>query len=493
MNHRKRTKIVATLGPASRQPKQIEQLIRAGVDVFRLNAAHADHATLRSDVHAIRKVARKLDAGVGILVDLEGPKLRVGPLHDAEPIFVTRGEPLIIHCEPHFIGRKATGKQPTSIGTRYLNLSRDAKPGERILLDDGMIELKVLAVDGRLVRTKVVHGGLLKQYKGINLPGTEVSMAALSAKDRADLELAIDEDVDFVAISFVRRAEDVRQLKQLIGKRKSDIRVVAKIERPEAVEAIDAILDEADAIMIARGDMGVELGSDQVPGIQKRLIRKANEVRKPVITATQMLESMITNPRPTRAEASDVANAIYDGTSAVMLSAETASGKYPLSAVKFMTQIIRRTEDDLFANFEFTRRRRVGEKGISVTLAAVRSAAWAALLAEAKLIAVYTESGSTALLMAGERMATHVYALTPSLRTVQRLSLAFGVTALKLKKFGSVRAMVNHGEELLTGANLVQTGDCYVILVGTSRRPGLANIIKIRTVDPDEEAAARGG
>ena len=488
----KRTKIVATIGPASRSARSIEQLIRAGVDVFRLNAAHADHDTLREDSRRIRKVAKKLDVAVGLLVDLEGPKLRVGPMRSAEPIFVSRGDTLVITCDPGFVGRKSESGEPARIGTRYLRLAKDVRPGERILLDDGMIELKVVRVDGRDVRTRVVHGGLIKQHKGINLPGTKVSSEALSAKDISDLKVAIEENVDFVAISFVRKADDVRKLKRLIGKQKADTRIIAKIERPEAVENIDELLIEADAIMVARGDMGVELGSEVVPGVQKMLIRRAIAARKPVITATQMLESMITNPRPTRAEASDVANAIYDGTSAVMLSAETASGKYPLRSVRIMTRIVRRTEADLFAEWEFTRQRKRGEKGLSVTMATVRAAAWAALLTEARLIAVYTESGSTALMLAGERTATHVYAFTPSARTVQRLSLAWGVTAVKLSRVRSVRTMVNEGEDIMRKHHLVGPDDRYVIVVGTSRRPGLANIMKIRTVGDSEEAAARG-
>ncbi|MCC6781966.1 MAG: pyruvate kinase [Planctomycetes bacterium] len=488
----KRTKIVATIGPASRNTRSIEQLIRAGVDVFRLNAAHCDHETLRADTKRIRDVADELGVAIGVLVDLEGPKIRVGPLRNAEPIFLSRGEPIVIVCEPGFVGRKAEDGVPVRIGTRYLRLAHDVKPGERVLLDDGMIELKVGRVDGKEIHARVVHGGLLKQHKGINLPGTKVSTSALSEKDRGDLEVALAAGVDFVAISFVRKADDVRRLKAIIESRGGDVRVIAKIERPEAVDDIDSILAEADAIMVARGDMGVELGSEAVPAVQKMLIRKAIEARKPVITATQMLESMITNPRPTRAEASDVANAIYDGTSAVMLSAETASGKYPLRSVRIMARIVRRTEADLFADWEFTRHRRRGEKVTGITLATVRAAAWAALMANAKLIAVYTESGSTAQLLASERTATYVYAFTPAARTVQRLSLTWGVTAIKLSRVQSVRTMVNEGEELLLEQHLVKRGDCYVIVVGTSRRPGLANIMKLRTVEPDEEPAARG-
>src|SRR5690606_6400829 len=280
----------------------------------------------------------------------------------------------------------------------------------------------------------------LKQYKGINLPGSTVSMASLTDKDLDDLEVALECQVDFVAISFVRFPEDITLLKERIVAAGSDAMVIAKIERPEAVQNLVGILAVTDAVMIARGDMGVELGPEVVPGVQKRIIRLAVEARKPVITATQMLESMITNPRPTRAEASDVANAIYDGTSAVMMSAETASGQFPVRAAKIMARIVRRTESDLFDTFEITRRRRRGAKALSVTLATVRAAAYASLLVDSRLIAVFTESGRTAQLLAGERSGTHVFAFTPSQRTVQRLALTWGVTAVQLRRTTDVRS-----------------------------------------------------
>jgi pyruvate kinase len=489
----KRTKIVATLGPSSRAPRTIEDLIRAGVDVFRLNAAHADHDALRADVRRIREVAARLKTGTAVLIDLQGPKIRVGSFRNAEPIFLSRGQQLIISCAPDVVGEVAPEGQVTRISSRYEGLAGDVRPGERILLDDGMIELKVLEIEGLEILTRVVHGGLLKQHKGINLPGSAVSMSALSEKDLGDLAVALEEGVDYVAISFVRRAEEVVRLKQLIADAGSDARVIAKIERPEAVADLESILAVSDVLMIARGDMGVELGAEVVPGVQKRIIRASIEARKPVITATQMLESMITNPRPTRAEASDVANAIYDGTSAVMLSAETASGKYPVRAVRIMARIIRRTEADMFEEWEFSRRRRRGAKGVTVTQATVRAGAYAALLTDARLIAVFTESGSTAQLLAGERTITHVYAFTPSQRTVQRLALIWGVTAIKLTRVQSVRSMVNEGERLLLAGGVIGPGDHYVVIVGTSRRPGFANIMKIRTVGDLEESAADQG
>ncbi|MEO0481112.1 MAG: pyruvate kinase [Planctomycetota bacterium] len=489
----KRTKIVATLGPASRERESVAELVRSGVDVFRLNAAHASHEVLREDTATIRSVAAELGQAVGILVDLQGPKIRVGPFKDAEPIFLHRNRELIVSCAPGVVGEAAPEGEVTRIGSAYHGLASDVNPGERILLDDGMIELSVLSVDGTEIRTKVLHGGLLKQHKGINMPGSSVSMPSLTEKDIADLAVVTDLGVDFIAISFVRQPEDVSQLKERIVAAGSDAQVIAKIERPEAVANLKAILDVTDGLMIARGDMGVELGPEVVPGVQKRMIRMAIQARKPVITATQMLESMITNPRPTRAEASDVANAIYDGTSAVMLSAETASGQFPVRTVRIMSRIIRRTESDM-ANAEPMARRRTetSPESSTVTMATVRAASYAASLTQAKLIAVFTESGSTARLLAGERTSTPVYGFTPSERSVQRLSLYWGVTPRRLEHANSVRQMMVDAEKQLLEAGLVRNGDTYAVVVGTSRRPGIANIMKLRTVGDVEEPGGEG-
>ncbi len=478
----KRTKIVATMGPASRDARTIENLIRAGVDVFRMNAAHLDHKSMARDVHAVRRAARKLKASVGVLVDLQGPKIRVGSFKDAEPIFLQRGKELVISCEPGVLGQIPPEGQPIRIGTRYPGLAEDVRAGERILLDDGNIELRVQSVEGKEIRTRVVYGGLLKQHKGINLPGTAVSAASLAEKDIGDLDAALDLGVDFIAVSFVREPEDIKRVKARIEAHRHSADVIAKIERPEAVQHLSKILEVCDAVMVARGDMGVELGAEAVPSVQKRIIREAIEVRKPVITATQMLESMVTNPRPTRAEASDVANAIYDGSSAVMMSAETASGKYPVRATRIMERIIRRTEADLFSEWEFTRRRRRGAKGLGVTMATVRAAAYGALLSDARLVAVFTESGRTAQLLCAEQIATQIYAFTPFQHTVQRLTLTWGVSPIKLRRTRSVTTMVAEAEEILVEGGILKAGDTYVVVVGTSRRAGVANIMRLRTV-----------
>jgi len=477
-----RTKIVATLGPASRSEGCIERLIRAGVDVFRINSAHSDHATMTSDILKIREIARRRSTGIGVLVDLQGPKIRVGSFADPEPIWLRRGERLTISCVPGALGQPGGDSGTTRIGCMYSGLYKDVRPGEKILVDDGNIELRVLAVTGPEIGVKVVYGGLLKQHKGINLPGSKVSMESLTDKDVEDLECAVQAGADFIALSFVREAKDLVRLRKRIAGLEADCRIIAKIERPEAVKNLEKIIAEADALMIARGDMGVELGPEVVPGIQKRIIRLATEARKPVITATQMLESMITNPRPTRAEASDVANAIYDGSSAVMLSAETASGKYPLQAVRIMDRIIACSEKDMFGDWEYTRRRRARGKGKSVTLATVRAAAYAALEADARLIAVFTESGQTAQLVSGERTPTKIVAFTPSQATVQRLALSWGVRAFKVGLVSTSHEMTLEGEQILLAQRLAKTGDRIIIVVGSSRNRGLTNIMNIRTL-----------
>ncbi|MCC6671539.1 MAG: pyruvate kinase [Planctomycetes bacterium] len=478
-----RTKIVATLGPASRGDANIETLIRHGVDVFRLNAAHSDHRQLVRDIGAIRRVARRIHRAVGILVDLQGPKIRVGPLRDAEPIWLKRGQTLVLGTEPGLVGQAAPEGEPVRVGCSYVQLPRDVRPRERILLDDGNLEVKVTRVVGRDVHTTVVYGGLLKQYKGINLPGSKLSVTSLSAKDLADLRVVLGVGADFIALSFVRSADDIRRLKAEIRRAGSDAQVIAKIERPEAVKVLPAILAEADGLMVARGDMGVELGPEAVPILQKRIIRMAIEACKPVITATQMLESMVTNPRPTRAEASDVANAIYDGTSAVMLSAETASGKYPFQAVRVMEQIIRRAEEDIFSRSESLRRRRITGRNTSVTAATIRAAAYAAMESGARLIAVFTERGTSAEILAAERPATRMIAFTPFQRTVQRLTLSWGMRPIRSRRSRTSHEMTLEAERVLLEQGLARRGDRVVLIVGATRRMGMTNVMHIRTLE----------
>jgi pyruvate kinase len=324
-----------------------------------------------------------------------------------------------------------------------------------------------------------MYGGLLTSHKGINLPGSKVSLESLSKKDLGDLRCVLKEKVDFVALSFVRSKQELQLLRRHIDAAGSDVSVIAKIERPEAVDELSGILEAADAIMVARGDLGVELGPEAVPAAQKRIIARCLEERKPVITATQMLESMVTNPRPTRAEASDVANAIYDGTSAVMLSAETAMGKHPVRVVRTMDQIVRRSEADIFDTWEYVRRRR-RQGGRSVTLATVRAAAYAALEADVAAIAVFTESGRTAQLLAAERIPTRIFAFTPFQRTVQRLSLTWGISAHKVSRARTSHEMTLEGERILLDQGCAKRGERVVVVSGTVRQTGLTNTVNIR-------------
>ena len=474
-----RTKIVATLGPSTNTDDMVEQLIRVGVDVFRVNCAHANHDEIGQIVRRVRRQAKRVGRVVGILADLQGPKIRVGKLKNSEPIYLKRGGKVIIDVTPDTIGE--TQKDGVvRIGTGYERLAKDVSAGERILLDDGNLEVKVTSVDGPRIHTRVVHGGMLIQSKGINLPGTSVSAGCLSKKDLADLSCVLKNEVDFVALSFVREASDVVELRKHIKKRNGDVHIIAKIERPEAVKNLAAILAEADALMVARGDMGVEMGPEAVPPVQKRIIELANQAKKPVITATQMLESMIVNPRPTRAEASDVANAIYDGTSAVMLSGETASGKYPVRTVKTMEKIVRSAEREAYTHMG--QRERRSKRPLEPTEATVRAAALAAYNVQARLIACYTETGSTALQLAGERPPTQIVGFTPSQRTVQRLALEWGVIPRKIAAGRTSSQLILYGDRELQSNNLVKPGDRIVQIAGTVRQAGLTNTMSIRTI-----------
>ena len=484
-----RTKIVATLGPASDSDEVLAQLIRAGTNVFRINCSHSDHAGIVERIRLVRRVASACNAQIGVLADLQGPKIRIGRLKNEEPIWLKPDAPLIIVSDKTVVGEDAKPGEVIRVGTSYELLCKDVKPGERILIDDGNLEVVVDKITGRDVHTTVVYGGLLKQYKGINLPGTDVSADILTEKDLGDLKVALEHQVDFVALSFVRRAGDLRLLGKYIREANSNARMISKIERPEAIENLEEIIDESYGVMVARGDMGVELGAEAVPSLQKRMIKLSLAASKPVITATQMLESMITNPRPTRAEASDVANAIYDGTSAVMLSAETASGKYPVRTVEIMSSIIRRTEEDVFSQSRYAPGGEHGDSSGPVTtprtdiaLATARAGAYAALEAGAKVIAVFTDSGQTARHLSGERMSTRVWAFTPHDETVQRLALSWGINARKITKGSSSQEETLEGERILLREGIVQPGDRIVVVFGTTRESGMTNVMHIRTL-----------
>jgi len=458
----RRTKIVCTIGPATNSEEQLEKLIRAGMNVARLNFSHGtqqDHALV---IERLRTIANRLACPIAILQDLQGPKIRTGPLEGGQPVRLVDGATITITT------RQIPGNAQI-ISTTYKALPQDVKPGDRILLDDGLMELRVLSSNETDVQCQLIHGGLLKEHKGINLPGVAVSAPALTEKDRDDLKFGVMHDVDYVALSFVRKPEDVLEAKQYIRQflaekgsksHQETIPLIAKLEKPEAVARLDEILDVIDGVMVARGDLGVEMAPEKVPLIQKRIIARCNDLGLPVITATQMLESMVTNPRPTRAEASDVANAILDGTDAVMLSAETASGAYPIEAVQMMVRIALETEaDDRTAHQPQCKR---------FSQAHAVSHAARALTEEASVqaIVVFTRSGASAHLISKDRPRTPIFAYTPSERVYRQLALWWGVLLQRSVFMGTTEDLIAAVEQRLQDDNLLQHGAHVVIMGG---------------------------
>jgi pyruvate kinase len=475
----RRTKIVATVGPACDSEEKLNELLEAGVDVFRLNFSHGEQAAKSVVIRNIRDISRRRERAVAILGDLQGPKIRTGKMQGGSMELVAGSEVTITI-------RELLGEGDT-IPTIYQGLPGDVVPGDRILLDDGLMELRVLGVTGPDVRCCVVSGGVLKDRKGINLPGAKVSAPALTEKDREDLLFCIAEELDFVALSFVRQASDVQELKDILGSHNSELRVIAKIEKPEAVDNFDSILEVSDGIMVARGDLGVEISPEKVPLIQKRIIRSCNKAGKPVITATQMLESMVLNPRPTRAEVSDVANAILDGTDAIMLSAETASGKYPIEAVTMMVQVARDVEGDpQLQNQVF---HPIHELDGFPCLAEVIGQA-ACRVAEgvgAAAILAFTQTGSTAALVSKYRPALPIYAVTPSRAVRRRLTLYAGVQSLRVQIEGDTEAQIRSVEKTVLATGRLKKGDVVVITMGSPlSTSGTTNLMKVHRLETED-------
>ena len=483
----RRTKIVATIGPATANPEMIEKLIRAGVNVIRLNMSHGTHDGHAGIVEMTRATSSKLDLPVAILLDLQGPKIRTGPLKDDQPVVLTAGEEVILTV-------RDVPSEPGIISTNYKALPRDVKEGNRILICDGMIELQVISSNGEDVRCSVVYGGSLGARKGINLPDVEVSISSLTEKDMSDLQFGINQNVDYVALSFVRKAEDIEELREAITARGGDMPIIAKIEKPEAVRNLDTILAATDGVMVARGDLGVEALPEAVPTLQKKIIRAANSEGKMVITATQMLESMITNPRPTRAEASDVANAIWDGTDAVMLSGETASGNYPVEAVETMGRIAIEAEGSLSPR---DRRRCLArheeDHHFAYTEAVTSASCLVADELEAKVIVAFTQSGATARLVSRQRPRTRIIAFTPIPETYRRLSLVWGVIPRVIDLSRNTDEMVARAEDTLCETGLAKEGDTIVIISGTTTgMRGATNMMKVDRIG-DRKAPTTAG
>ncbi|HEV7556127.1 MAG TPA: pyruvate kinase [Kofleriaceae bacterium] len=468
-----RAKIVCTLGPASSTPERIGELIDAGMSVARLNFSHGSHEDHARMLQTVRTEADRRGKAIAALLDLQGPKIRVGKFA-AGQIELKPGAELIITTDQSVLG------DVHRVSTTYAGLPHDVKPGDQILLDDGYLSLAVSSVSDHEVKTIVVTGGVLKNNKGINLPGVDVSAPALSDKDRTDIGFALRHGVDYVALSFVRRPEDVLGARRLLTMDNIRIPLIAKIEKPQALERLGDIIDAADGIMVARGDLGVELGPEKVPLWQKRIIEEVNRRGKIVITATQMLESMITQPRPTRAEASDVANAVLDATDALMLSGETASGQYPVEAVRTMARIIKEIESSAYYHANTV------TPNIKLTVstnAIAHAAVTAAKSMNLRTIVVVSESGGAARLVSDYRPEANIVCLTTNEVSFRRLALVWGVTPVLIGPSASTDELVDRVEATLLERNLARPGENVLITMAVPVGAGmLTNVLKIHQI-----------
>jgi len=473
----RRAKIICTIGPACHDESSMRDLLRLGMDIARLNFSHGTHEDHAHHIQRLRRAAQREGRTICILQDLQGPKIRTGLLEQRKPVFLKTGT--IVTITPEQISGNAT-----RISTTFPDLSRELSAGARILLSDGLIELRVRSTRGKDVLCDVINGGLLGEHKGINLPGVALSIPALTEKDRKDLDFGVRHGIDAIALSFVRTAADVAQAKQVIASHNSDVPVIAKLEKPQAIDHLEEILEVADGVMVARGDLGVEMAPEKVPVIQKHIIRRAAAWRKPVITATQMLESMIENPRPTRAEASDVANAIFDGTDAVMLSAETASGKYPRESVSIMSRIVVEAECNI-SDLGYTRRRREHRR-LSVAETICESIAHAAEDLPMGAIAIFTETGNTARMISKYRPKVPIYAFAHLESVVRRMNLYWGVRPVRCRQARSAPEMVTLAEQDLVRRSLLKPKDVLGIVVGTRQASGSTNLMHLHVVTEQE-------
>lgn len=471
----KKTKIVATMGPASTESKEIlKEMIIHGTNVCRLNFSHGKHENHLNTINMVRDINSELDVDVALLADLQGPKIRIGDVEN-NAVELIEGAQLIISTEP------CTGTKERVYLT-YKEFPKDVAVGDRVLMDDGKLQLEVTATNGKdEVTTRVINGGILSSKKGVNLPNTKISLPCLTVKDLRDLDFALDHNVDWIGLSFVRSAKDIEDLRKLITKKQKHTKIIAKIEKPEAVEDIDAIIQTTDAIMIARGDMGVELPAEKVPGIQKMIIRKARRYGKPTIVATQMMESMIHNFSPTRAEVNDVANAVLDGADAVMLSGETSVGKYPVEVIKTMTRIVKEIEahDEIYHKEELPERSEDRFISDSICFNATRLAQ----RVEASAIITMTFSGYTAYKISSQRPKSDIYVFTENRRILTQLNLVWGVKGYFYDKIGSTDQTILDCQLFLKAKGLVKTGD-YVINVASVpvEEKGKSNMVKLSQI-----------
>ena len=481
----RRAKIVATIGPASSDPDTLEKLLAHGVDVARLNFSHGLHEEHAQVLDRLRAASRHLGKAVAVLQDLQGPKIRTGPLEAGRAgVQLEPGSELVISTDGEIAGNAQR------LSTTYPHLAEDVRPGDRLLIDDGLIELRVLSTDGVRARAEVVEGGLLGEHKGINLPGVPLRAEALSAKDRMDLAFGISHGVDYVALSFVRSAEDIAACRAEMERAGRVVPVIAKIEKPEAIERLDAIVAAADGIMVARGDLGVEILPERVPVLQKEMCRKANAAGKPVIIATQMLNSMIDHPRPTRAEASDVANGIWDGADAVMLSGETASGKYPLAAVQMMDRIVREAEAGLPPREVRIATMAAAARALPTGEVVAAAACDAAAASGAVAICCFTLRGETARQLARYRPAMPIVAFSPDQAIRRRLALYWGVLPKVMEPVKNAELMTELVSAALAEDGIGALGDRVVLVHGSPLGvPGQTNSIRLHEIAHAHERA----
>ncbi len=465
------TKIVCTIGPASASPSVLGQLIRAGMDVARVNFAHGTEEDHFRNIKTVRQVSRRLRRPVAVLEDLPGPKLRVGKLA-VEPLHLRRFDRVTLTTRPTL----AKGKIPVS----YPDLPKAVKKGDQVFLADGSIRIEVLRIRREEVEGRVLDGGDLTSGKGVNLPRLRIRLPAITDQDVKYLKFGLENEVDIIAISFVQKAEDIRIAKRLVKEASGEIFVVAKIEKREAVEDLEAIVRESDGVMVARGDLGVELNLERVPIIQKRIIHEANKLGKPVITATQMLESMVSSPTPTRAEVTDIANAILDGTDAVMLAEETAVGKYPVAAVRFLVKVAQETEKFLPPEISPTRHEwHERSQEDALALAACETA----LEVSAAAIVAPTRTGQTARRVSKYHPSLPIVALTSSEKVQRQLLLSWGVHAILTKEFDSTEAIFREAEKAVKGSGYAKKGDRIVIVAGDPKGPtGRTDLVKIHSI-----------